>query len=59
MYLADEFRQVLGSKQKSCQEKLVIMTGLRFKAEKLSRKARYYDRFGFQSRKAVKKISLL
>ncbi|MBT2692243.1 hypothetical protein J7E32_04465 [Bacillus sp. ISL-55] len=31
------------------------MTGLGLKAEKLSKKARYCDRFGAQSRKAVKK----
>ncbi len=59
MNLADGFRQVWGSKQKSCQENLIIMTGMRFKAEKLSRKPRYYDRFGFQSRKAIKKTFVI
>ena len=52
-----EFGQVWWGKQKSCQEKLGIVTGLVGKAEKLSRKARNCDRFGGGSRKAVKKSS--
>ncbi|WP_214904449.1 hypothetical protein [Bacillus sp. ISL-55] len=42
-------------KPKSCQEKPRIVTGLDAEAGKLSRKARNRDRFGSESRKAVKK----
>jgi hypothetical protein len=45
--------------QKNCQEKLSIVTGLAWEAEKLSRKAKYCDRFGLGSGKTVKKSSEL
>ncbi len=52
-------RQFCWSRGQSCQEKLVIETVLPERKLKLSRKARYCDRFKGTEAKVVKKSMLL
>ena len=52
------FRQIGRDLCESYQKTAIIVTGLGVNTEKLSRKSRYYDRFGGEHGKAVKKKSL-